>query len=76
MFNYFASPATHKFGQQAAGLLTGRCFSLSAAAQISHAQERDIGIRNQQELQRQQQQEQQQRQQRERTPDVRLTGWL
>jgi hemolysin activation/secretion protein len=45
----------------------------NALAQITPAQERDIGIRNQQELQRQQQQEQQQRQQFERTPDVRLT---
>jgi len=74
MFNYFVPPATHKFGQQAAGLLTGLCFSISASAQISTAQERDIGARNQQELQRQQQQEQQQRQQFERAPDVRLTA--
>ena len=73
MLNYFLPPATHKFGQQAVGLLTGLCYSISASAQISPAQEHDIGIRNQQELQRQQQQEQQQRQQRERTPDVRLT---
>jgi len=43
-------------------------------AQITPAQERDAGIRNQQELQRQQQQEQQQRQQLERMPDVRLTA--
>ncbi len=74
MFNYFVPPAIHKFGHQAAGLLTGLCFSISATAQISPVQERDIGIRNQQELQRQQQQEQQQRQQIERTPDVRLTA--
>jgi hemolysin activation/secretion protein len=73
MFHHSFPPTTHKFGQQAAGLLTGLCFSISASAQISPAQERDIGIRNQQELQRQQQQEQQQRQQVERTPDVRLT---
>ncbi len=46
----------------------------SATAQVTSIQERDIGIRNQQELQRQQQQEQQQRQQLERTPDVRLTA--
>jgi len=46
----------------------------SAMAQITPAQERDAGIRNQQELQRQQQQEQQQRQQLERMPDVRLTA--
>jgi hemolysin activation/secretion protein len=72
--HHFSSPATHKFGQQVTGLLTGLCFSISAAAQIVPAQERDIGARNQQELQRQQQQEQQQRQQRERTPDVRLTA--
>ena len=74
MFNYFVPPATHKFGQHAAGLLTGLCFSISASAQISPAQERDIGIRNQQELQHQQQQGQQQRQQLERTPDVRRTA--
>lgn len=74
MFNYFVPPAIHKFGHQAAGLLTGLCFSISTTAQISPIQERDIGIRNQQELQRQQQQEQQQRQQIERTPDVRLTA--
>ncbi len=74
MFHHSFPPTTHKFGQQAAGLLTGLCFSISASAQISPAQERDIGIRNQQELQRQQQQEQQQRQQLERTPDVRLTA--
>ncbi len=59
MFNYFVPPVTHKFGQQAAGLLTSLCLSISASAQISPAQERDIGIRNQQELQRQQQQERQ-----------------
>ncbi len=74
MFHHSFPPITHKFGQQVARLLTGLCFSISAAAQISPAQERDIAIRNQQELQRQQQQEQQQRQQRERTPDVRLTA--
>lgn len=73
MLIFFATPATHKYGQQAAGLLTGLCMSIGASAQISPAQERDIGIRNQQELQRQQQQGQQQRQQLERTPDVRLT---
>jgi hemolysin activation/secretion protein len=73
MFNYFVSPATRKYGHQAARLLIGLCFSISASAQISPAQERDIGIRNQQELQRQQQQEQQQRQQLERAPDVRPT---
>ena len=72
MFNYFVPQETRKYGQHAARLLTGFCFSISASAQISPAQERDIGIRNQQELQRQQQQEQQQRQQLERTPDVRL----
>ena len=74
MFNYFVPPVTHKFGQQAAGLLTSLCLSISASAQISPAQERDIGIRNQQELQRQQQQERQQRQQLERAPDIRLTA--
>lgn len=73
MLIFFATPATHKYGQQAVGLLTGLCISIGASAQISPAQERDIGIRNQQELQRQQQQEQQQRQQLERAPDVRLT---
>lgn len=74
MFPYFSPPAKHKFGHQAAGLLTGLCFSISAAAQLNPTQERDIGSRNQQELRRQQQQEQQQRQQRERTPDVRLAA--
>jgi len=74
MFNCFAIQETHKFGHQAAGLLTGLCFSINASAQLSPAQERDIGIRNQQELQRQLQQEQQQRQQLERAPDVRLTA--
>ena len=74
MFHPSLPPATHKFGKQALRFLTGLCFSISAAAQISPAQERDIGIRNQQELQRLQQQEQQQRQQRERTPDVRLNA--
>jgi hemolysin activation/secretion protein len=59
--------------QQAACLLAGFVLCFNAVAQITPAQERDIGIRNQQELQRQQQQEQQQRQQQERTPDVRLT---
>ena len=44
----------------------------SATAQVTSIQERDIGIRNQQELQRQQQIEQLLRQQHERTPDVRL----
>ncbi len=74
MFHHSFPLTTHKFGKQAAGLLTGLFFSISAAAEISPAQERDIGIRNQQELQRQQQQEQQKRQQLERTPDVRLTA--
>ena len=44
----------------------------SATAQVTSIQERDIGIRNQQELHRQQQIEQLLRQQQERTPDVRL----
>jgi hemolysin activation/secretion protein len=48
--------------------------SMHAVAQISPAQERDIGIRNQLEQQRQQQQELQQRHQQERMPDVRLTA--
>ncbi len=74
MFHPPLRVATNKFGQQAVGLLTGLCFSISVAAQLNPTQERDIGSRNQQELRRQQQQEQQQRQQRERTPDVRLTA--
>lgn len=73
MFHHFVRPAKRKSTQKAEGLLTGLCFSISALAQISPAQERDIGIRHQQELQRQQQQERQQRQQMERRPDVRLT---
>ncbi len=60
------------FTQQAVCLLAGLVFCFNALAQITPAQERDIGTRNQQELQRQQQ-AQQQRQQQERTPDVRLT---
>jgi len=59
---------------KAAGTLMGLALGLNAIAQITPAQERDIGIRNQQELQRQQQQEPQQRQQLERAPDVRLTA--
>jgi len=58
---------------KAAGTLMGLALGLNAIAQITPAQERDIGIRNQQELQRQQQQEPQQRQQLARAPDVRLT---
>ena len=61
-------------GLKAVGTLMGLAIGLNAIAQITPAQERDIGIRNQQELQRQQQQEKQQRQQLERTPDVRLTA--
>jgi hemolysin activation/secretion protein len=72
MLHCFSQPTTLRLGYQATGLLTGLCLSISASAQISPAQERDLGTRNQQELQRQQQQEQQQRQQLERTPDVRL----
>ncbi len=72
MFHHFAPPKTLRHRQQTAALLTGLCISASAAAQLTPAQERDIGVRNQQELQRQQQQEQQLRQQQERTPDVRL----
>jgi hemolysin activation/secretion protein len=72
MLHCFSQPTTLRLGYQATGLLTGLCLFISASAQISPAQERDLGTRNQQELQRQQQQEQQQRQQLERTPDVRL----
>ena len=72
MLHCFSQPTTLRLGHQATGLLTGLCLSISASAQISPAQERDLGTRNQHELQRQQQQEQQQRQQLERTPDVRL----
>ena len=59
---------------KALGLLFGSVLCIGAMAQITPAQERDIGNRNQQELQRQQQQEQQKRQQFEHTPDVRLTS--
>jgi hemolysin activation/secretion protein len=55
-------------------VVIGLSLSFSAVAQITPTQERDIGVRNQQELQRQQQHERQQRQQLERTPDVRLTA--
>jgi hemolysin activation/secretion protein len=47
--------------------------SINVSAQITSAQEGDLGIRNLQELQRQQQQDQQLRQQLERTSDVRLS---
>lgn len=57
-----------------ANTLIGLVLCFNAVAQTIPTQERDIGIRNQQEVQRQQQQEQQQRQQLERTPDVRLTA--
>jgi hemolysin activation/secretion protein len=46
--------------------------AINVSAQITSAQEGDLGIRNRQELQRQQQQDQQLRQQLERTSDVRL----
>ncbi len=69
---HFAQPATLRFRQQVAGLLASLCLFTNASAQITPAQERDISIRNQQELQRQQQ-EQQQRVQQVRTSDVRLT---
>ena len=54
------------------GALIGASSAVTVMAQVGQAQERDIAIRNQQELHRQQQQEQQLRQQLERTPDVRL----
>jgi len=54
------------------GAFIGASSAVTVMAQVGQAQERDIAIRNQQELQRQQQQEQQLRQQLERTPDVRL----
>jgi hemolysin activation/secretion protein len=74
MFHHFRLTVVLRLRQQTAGLVTGLCLSINVFAQISPSQERDIGIRNQQELQRQQQQEQQQRQQLERTTDVRLTA--
>jgi hemolysin activation/secretion protein len=55
------------------GALIGASSAVTVMAQVGQAQERDIAVRNQQELQRQQQQEQQLRQQLERTPDVRLS---
>ena len=74
MLHHFRLTDALRLRQQAAGLVTVLCLSINVFAQISPSQERDIGIRNQQELQRQQQQEQQQRQQLERTTDVRLTA--
>jgi hemolysin activation/secretion protein len=65
-------PTPFKLRHQTAVLLTALVLSAVASAQITPAQERDIGTRNQQELQRQQQQELQLRQQQERTKDVRL----
>ncbi len=72
MFTLLARATTIRL-VQVAGLLMGMCLSTHAAAQITPAQERDINLRNQQELLRNQQQEQQQRQLLERRPDVRLT---
>ena len=64
MLHHFRLTVVLRLRQQTAGLVTGLCLSINVFAQISPSQERDIGIRNQQELQRQQQQEQQQRQRR------------
>mgnify|MGYP000016373260 CR=1 FL=1 len=74
MLHYLAHLLVLSRGHQVASLLTVLCLSINVSAQITSVQERDLGIRNQQELQRQQQQEQQQRQQLERAPDVRLTA--
>jgi len=74
MLHHCSQLTARRLGQQVTGLLTGLCLSINASAQINPTQERDLGIRNQQELQRQQQQEQQQRQQLERATDVRLTA--
>ena len=73
MVHHFARPKNFNLKHQTALLLAVFCLSINVMAQIPPVQERDIGIRNQQELQRQQQQEQQLRQQQERTPDVRLS---
>ncbi len=73
MVHHCAQPNTIRRKQHTATLLMGLCLCTTAVAQISPVQERDIDVRNQQELQRQQQQGQQLRQQQERTPDVRLS---
>jgi hemolysin activation/secretion protein len=72
MVHHFARLKRFRFKHQTGALLAGFYLSTTVVAQITPEQERDIGVRNQQELQRQQQQEQQLRQQQERTPDVRL----
>lgn len=72
MFNCFVCANTLRLRGKALGVLLGVCLSINAVAQINSAQERDIGIRNQQELLRQQQQMQELQQKHERTPDVRL----
>lgn len=74
MLNHFVQPVKPKRHQQVTAVLTGLFLTFQASAQITPTQERDVGIRNEQELQRQQQQELQRRQQQERTPDVRLTA--
>ncbi len=73
MLNYSSQLLVLRRGQQVASLVTVLCLSINVSAQITSAQEGDLGIRNLQELQRQQQQDQQLRQQLERTSDVRLS---
>ncbi|BDU55705.1 hypothetical protein C5F52_05260 [Limnohabitans sp. TS-CS-82] len=73
MLHYSAQLLVLRRGQQVASLVTVLCLSINVSAQITSAQEGDLGIRNLQELQRQQQQDQQLRQQLERTSDVRLS---
>ena len=73
MLHYLAQLLVLRRGHQVASLVTVLCLAINVSAQITSAQEGDLGIRNRQELQRQQQQDQQLRQQLERTSDVRLS---
>lgn len=73
-FKRFPQSIRHlRFALKAAFALTGVALSTTAIAQITPAQERAVGVLNDQELIRRRQQEQQQRQQQEHTSDVRLT---
>ncbi len=74
MFHHLGQISVLRRSQQVVGLVAVLCLSINVPAQITSTQERDLGIRNQHELQRQQQQEQQQRQQLERGADVRLSS--
>ncbi len=74
MVHHFARLKYFDLKHSAAVLLTGFYLSTNVAAQKTPLQERDISIRNLQEMQRQQQQEQRLRQHQECSPDVRLVS--